>query len=66
MQKNNEITIEKTNSFNNLQSKNIDSNILYKDDKKSIKTLIPKWPIRVDCKQISCKQKPPHLRSKVK
>lgn len=27
--------------------------------------VIPKWPARVDCKQITSNQKPPHLRSKV-
>jgi len=64
VQKNSDIIIKKTNSFNNPQRKNINSNILYKDVEKPMKTFIPEWPVRVDCKQISCKQKPPHLRSK--
>jgi hypothetical protein len=31
----------------------------------SIKSVIPHWPSRPSCKQITSKQKPPHLRSKV-
>lgn len=66
MQKISDLPIEKTKSFNNLQCKNTGSNILCKDVESPIKTLIPQWPSRVDCKQINCRPKPPHLRSKVK
>jgi len=66
MQKTSDLSIEKTKSFNNLQCKNISSNILCKNVENPIKTFIPQWPSRVDCKQIKCRQKPPHLRSKVK
>jgi len=66
MQKNSDHPIERTKSFNNLQCKNIGSNILCKDVENPIKTLVLQWPCRVNCKQINCRQKPPHLRSKVK
>lgn len=39
--------------------------IMYKDIEEPV-DVISKWPSRVGCKQLTCKQKPPHLRSKVR
>jgi len=54
---------QKTNTINDLQNKS--SKILCKDD-EPIKNISPDWPRRDGCKQITSKQKPPHLRSKVR
>uniref|UniRef100_A0A2H8TMK9 RNA polymerase II-associated protein 3 n=1 Tax=Melanaphis sacchari TaxID=742174 RepID=A0A2H8TMK9_9HEMI len=61
IQKISDIKCQKTNTINNLQ--NTSSKMLYKDD-EPIKIVTPDWPERVGCKQITSKQKPPHLRSK--
>jgi len=53
---------QKTNTINNLQNKS--SKMLCKDE--PIKSVTPDWPQRDGCKQIISKQKPPHLRSKVR
>lgn len=54
---------QKTNTINNLQNKS--SKMLCKDN-EPIKNVTPNWPQRDGCKQITSKQKPPHLRSKVR
>lgn len=65
IQKNANIKLpKKTNTINN--SKNTGSNILKQDDEKPTKHDLPQWPLRLDCKQVTSKQKPPHLRSKVR
>jgi len=40
--------------------------MLCKEDDKPIQIVIPDWPQRVGCKQITSIKKPPHLRSKVR
>lgn len=60
-----DIKCQKTNTTNNLQSQIISSKMLCKDDKPK-QMVIPDWPQRVGCKQITSIQKPPHLRSKVR
>ncbi|CAI6368171.1 unnamed protein product [Macrosiphum euphorbiae] len=59
-----DIKCQKTNATNNLQSKIISSKMLCKEDDKPIQVVIPDWPERVGCKQITSIHKPPHLRSK--
>jgi len=66
MQKNSDIKYQKTNTTNNLQCKKTNSKMLCKDDDEPIKAVTPNWPPRNGCKQITSKQKPPHLRSKVR
>ncbi|XP_026812284.1 RNA polymerase II-associated protein 3 [Rhopalosiphum maidis] len=61
MQKVSDIKCQKTNTINNLQSMN--SKMLCKND-EPIQIVTPDWPQRVGCKQITSRQKPPHLRSK--
>ncbi|XP_060843062.1 RNA polymerase II-associated protein 3 [Rhopalosiphum padi] len=61
MQKISDIKCQKTNTINNLQS--INSKMLCKDG-EPIQIVTPDWPQRVGCKQITSRQKPPHLRSK--
>jgi len=63
MQKISDIKCQKTNTINNLQS--INSKMLCKDG-EPIQIVTPDWPQRVGCKQITSRQKPPHLRSKVR
>ncbi|XP_022172655.1 RNA polymerase II-associated protein 3-like [Myzus persicae] len=64
MQKISDIKCQKTNTTNSLQSKVLSSKLLCKEEDKPIQIVIPHWPQRVDCKQITSIQKPPHLRSK--
>ncbi|KAL4149738.1 hypothetical protein QTP88_003611 [Uroleucon formosanum] len=64
IQKMSDIKCQKTNTTNNLQSQMISSKMLCKEDDKPIQMVIPDWPQRVGCKQITSIQKPPHLRSK--
>jgi len=40
--------------------------MLCKEDDKPIQIVVPNWPQRIGCKQITSIQKPPHLRSKVR
>lgn len=40
--------------------------MLCKNVEEPIKNIVPEWPSRVGWKQIISKQKPPHLRSKVR
>ncbi|XP_025416279.1 RNA polymerase II-associated protein 3-like [Sipha flava] len=49
---------------NNILLKNNSLNNLMSNVEGSIKSVIPHWPSRPSCKQITSKQKPPHLRSK--
>ncbi|KAL5232736.1 hypothetical protein ACI65C_000146 [Semiaphis heraclei] len=63
-QKISDIKCQNTNTTNNLQCKIINSKMLCKEDDKPIQIVIPNWPQRVGCKQITSIQKPPHLRSK--
>jgi len=66
IQKISDIKCQKTNATNNLQNKIISSKMLCKEDDKPIQMVIPDWPQRVGCKQITSIHKPPHLRSKVR
>ncbi|KAE9541658.1 hypothetical protein AGLY_003649 [Aphis glycines] len=61
MQNTSDTKCQKTNTINNLQNKS--SKMLCKDV-EPIKSVTPDWPQRDGCKQITSKQKPPHLRSK--